>query len=126
ASPRAERLVQAVSNLVENALRHAPAGSSVIVDIRDVEVSVIDQGPGLSSEDVEHAFERFYLYRRYGSDRPVGTGLGLAVVKEVVEAMGGRTSIASAPGKGACFTLHLREAAGSQDLVPGAVRASGK
>ena len=53
------------------------------------ELAVEDTGPGLKPEELERAFERFYLYSRYGRERPVGTGLGLAIVKELAEGMGG-------------------------------------
>ena len=59
-------------------------------------IDVVDDGPGLGPDDLEHAFERFYLYERYGADRPVGTGLGLAIVRELAEAMGGEVDGAAA------------------------------
>ncbi len=69
------------------------------------EISVRDTGPGLTDEDLPHAFERFYLYDRYRSERAVGSGLGLAIVKELTAAMGGGVQAASPPGGGAEFTL---------------------
>lgn len=105
-----DRVVQAVSNLVENALRLSPAGSTVTVQASGTEIGVRDEGPGLGADDLDHAFERFFLYRRYSSVRPVGTGLGLALVKELSEAMGGTVSASSSPGAGTTFTLHLRRA----------------
>ena len=86
----ADRTLQVVSNLVENALRLTPAGGSVrVVAERRARSRVEDTGPGLGPEELEHAFERFYLHSRYGRERPVGTGLGLAIVKKLVEGMGG-------------------------------------
>ena len=70
-------------------------------------LAVRDDGPGLAAEDLARAFERFYLWDRYGADRPVGTGLGLAIVAELAAAMGGRVTVESAPGKGSVFTLEL-------------------
>ena len=93
-----DRLLQVVSNLVENALRCTPAPGSVTVHARDGEISVTDTGPGLTEDDIGKAFDRFYLYDKYGRDRPVGTGLGLAVVRELTSAMGGEISITSTPG----------------------------
>ncbi len=103
----ADRALQVVSNLVENALRLTPAGGSVHVVVAPGSITVEDTGPGLAREDVDRAFERFYLYSRYGRERPVGTGLGLAIVKELVEGMGGSVHVESDPGRGARFTVRL-------------------
>jgi signal transduction histidine kinase len=103
-----DRLVQAISNLVENALRCLPSGGAVTVAARPGEVIVRDDGLGLAAEDVPHAFERFYLHNRLKSDRDVGSGLGLAIVKDLVEKMGGAVSVVSELGKGATFRLELR------------------
>ena len=70
-------------------------------------VSVADTGRGLTGDDLPRAFERFYLYSRYGTDRPVGTGLGLAIVKELTEAMGGSVTVSSAVGVGTAFVVTL-------------------
>jgi len=103
----ADRLLQAVSNLVENALRCTPAGGSVRILASPGRIDVVDDGPGLDAADVDRAFERFYLWERYGGNRPVGTGLGLAIVRELAEAMGGRVEVTSSPGVGSTFTLLL-------------------
>jgi signal transduction histidine kinase len=106
-----DRLVQVVGNLVENALRCTPSGGSVrIVVSAPSTIRVVDTGPGLAEEDVPHAFERFYLYEKYGKERPVGTGLGLSIVRELVEAMGGTVAVQSEPGAGTTFTVGLRPA----------------
>jgi two-component system, OmpR family, sensor kinase len=99
------RLLQATSNLIENALRLTPRGGWVTVSARPGEIAVADTGPGLAAEDLPHAFDRFYLYNRYRSERAVGSGLGLAIVKELTAAMGGGVQAASRPGGGAEFTL---------------------
>ncbi len=106
----ADRVLQIVSNLVENALRLTPAGGEVRVVARAGELRVEDTGPGLGDEEREHAFERFYLHERYGRERPVGTGLGLAIVKELTEAMGGTVRVESTPGRQTVFTVSLRPA----------------
>jgi two-component system OmpR family sensor kinase len=103
----ADRTLQAVSNLVENALRLAPAGGSVRIVAEPGAIRVEDTGPGLSPEDLDHAFERFYLYSRYGRERPVGTGLGLAIVKGLAEGMGGSVEARSEPGRLTVFTIRL-------------------
>jgi signal transduction histidine kinase len=103
----ADRLLQVISNLVENALRLTPRGGSVRVVTSPGVLRVEDTGPGLEVEDRERAFERFYLHERYGRERPVGTGLGLAIVKELTEAMGGTVEVASRPGTMTAFTVQL-------------------
>jgi len=107
ATADAGRLLQVVSNLVENAIRVTPAGGEVRIRVRPGLVTVADTGPGLAPEDLPRAFERFYLHGRYGADRPVGSGLGLAIVKELTEAMGGTVSAHGEPGAGAEFMVDL-------------------
>jgi two-component system, OmpR family, sensor kinase len=102
-----DRLLQALSNLVENALRSTPRGGTVRIVARPGRLEVVDDGPGLADADLERAFERFYLYDRYEGERRVGTGLGLAIVRELVEAMGGSTSVRSELGAGATFAIEL-------------------
>jgi two-component system OmpR family sensor kinase len=102
-----DRLMQAVSNLVENALRLTPVGGGVTITAGPGAITVRDTGPGLAAADLPHAFERFYLYERYRSERAVGSGLGLAIVSELATRMGGTIRVESSPGKGAAFTLEL-------------------
>ena len=102
-----DRVLQVVSNLVENAIRCTPAPGTVTITTARASITVSDTGRGLTSDDLPRAFERFYLYSRYGSDRPVGTGLGLAIVKDLTEAMGGTVSVSSAVGVGTAFTIAL-------------------
>lgn len=102
-----DRVLQAISNLVENALRFTPAGGTVRIAARERRIEVSDTGPGLAPEDVPHALERYYLHRRYRGTRPVGTGVGLAIVDQLARAMNGRVDVRSAPGRGATFTLEL-------------------
>jgi two-component system sensor histidine kinase BaeS len=102
----ADRVLQVVSNLVENALRLAPPGGEIRLVTAPGLLRVEDTGPGLKPEEHEHAFERFYLHERYGRERPVGTGLGLAIVKELTQAMGGSVEVESAAGL-TTFTVRL-------------------
>ena len=101
----ADRLLQATSNLIENALRITPAGGSVAVHAAAGRITVADTGPGLRDEELPRAFERFYLYERYRSRRAGGSGLGLAIVSELLGAMGGSASAAHRAGGGTEFTL---------------------
>lgn len=102
-----DRVVQVVSNLVENAVRCTPSGGAVTVTVAPGEVAVSDTGSGLGTDDLEHAFDRFYLHNRYGRGRDVGTGLGLAIVKDLVERMEGSVAVASELGVGSTFTVRL-------------------
>jgi two-component system OmpR family sensor kinase len=101
-----DRLLQAVSNLLENALRCTPPGGTVTLAAAAGELRVKDTGPGIAPDEVPRAFERFFLYRRYNGHRPVGTGLGLAIVRELALAMGGDVAVASS-SSGTEFTLRL-------------------
>jgi two-component system sensor histidine kinase BaeS len=101
------RMLQVISNLVENALRVTPPGGSVRILAGPGTLAVEDTGPGLKPEELPYAFERFYLTTRYRGERPVGTGLGLAIVQQLVEGMGGRVTVTSEPGNGTTFTLRL-------------------
>jgi two-component system sensor histidine kinase BaeS len=101
------RLLQATSNLIENALRLTPAGGSVEVRAGTGTIAVSDTGPGLAAEDLPRAFERFYLYDRYRSERAVGSGLGLAIVKELTTAMGGDVTAVGRSGGGAEFRIRV-------------------
>ena len=103
----ADRVLQVVSNLVENALRMTPRGGEVRIVTAPGVLRIEDTGPGLQPDEREHAFERFYLHERYGRERTVGTGLGLAIVKELTEAMGGTVEVSSDPGRLTAFTVRL-------------------
>jgi signal transduction histidine kinase len=102
-----DRTLQVVSNLVENALRLTPPGGTVRVVAEPGLIAVEDTGPGLEPEELPRAFERFYLYSRYGRERPVGTGLGLAIVKQLAEGMGGTVDVVSEPGRRTRFEVRL-------------------
>jgi signal transduction histidine kinase len=113
----ADRVLQVVSNLVENALRLTPAGGEVRVVAEPGCLRVEDTGPGLDAGDREHAFERFYLHERYGHERPVGTGLGLAIVKELTLAMDGSVAVESRAGEPTVFTVRLGVPVGTRQTA---------
>jgi two-component system phosphate regulon sensor histidine kinase PhoR len=108
----AYRLEQVFSNLLANALRHGAAEGGIIristsIMGGEMVISFKDNGPGISSQDQEHLFERFY---RVGGDRARetgGTGLGLSIVKNIITAHRGRVSLESSPGAGSTFTVTL-------------------
>jgi two-component system, OmpR family, sensor kinase len=114
----ADRVLQVVSNLVENALRLTPPGGEVRVVAAPGVLRVEDSGPGLAEADTKRAFERFYLHERYGLERRVGTGLGLAIVKELTLAMGGSVDVESSPGRLTVFTVRLRVPVGARETLP--------
>lgn len=114
-----DRVLQALSNLVENALRSTPRSGTVRIVARPGRLEVVDDGPGLAEADLPQAFERFYLYDRYGSERRVGTGLGLAIVRQLAEAMGGSAEVRSELGAGSTFTLVLPLPPGATPLSQG-------
>lgn len=108
-----ERLRQVTRNLLANALKFTPAGGRVEagVAVRDgaVDLTVSDTGPGIPADELPHVFERFWRGR--GASGTAGSGVGLAVVEELVHAHGGTVSAASPPGRGATFTVELPRAA---------------
>ena len=109
-------LRQVVPNLLTNAVNFTPAGGLVIVttavSLRDgidgVTFTIKDTGPGISSNDLPHIFERFYRGEAGRKVQTPGTGLGLAIVKEIVDRLGGQISVESKPGHGAAFTVWLK------------------
>ena len=104
-------VVQAIANLVNNAIKYSPADSPVSVEAATVdghvEIRVADRGPGIEREELPRLFERFYRVDKARSRKLGGTGLGLAIVKHIVEAHGGTVSVESTPGEGSTFTIRL-------------------
>lgn len=104
-------LVMCLQNLITNAISYSPAGSRVGVGARRqgdvVEISVTDQGIGISEEDQKRIFERFYRVDSARSRNTGGTGLGLSIVRHVVENHGGDIAVWSQLGKGSTFTVRL-------------------
>ncbi len=106
-----DRLMQVVHNLLDNAIRHTPAGRTVTVRVEpgtgELRLSVADTGPGIPPEEIERIFDRFYRLDPARSRMSGGTGLGLAIVKTLVEAHGGQVLVTSQMGKGSTFTVAL-------------------
>ena len=113
ADPR--RVVQVVSNLLDNAIKFSPPGATVTVDAEvdtdTVRVRVRDEGPGIAPEHLPHIFDRFYRVEETGV-RTSGAGLGLAICKGLVEAMGGQVAVTSQVGQGSVFSFSLLRAQG--------------
>jgi two-component system phosphate regulon sensor histidine kinase PhoR len=111
-----DELIRALENLVENALKYGAAGKRVDITLSraqtrggapEVRVAVRDFGPGIAPEHLPRLTERFYRVDVADSRAQGGTGLGLALVKHVLNRHGGRLSIESTLGQGATFTIHL-------------------
>ena len=105
-----ERLAQILDNLASNAIRYSPTGASVVLvataEKDEVVIGVIDQGPGLTDEQRERVFERFYRIDPSRSRALGGSGIGLAIARALTEAMGGRVWAESeGPGLGSTFRL---------------------
>jgi signal transduction histidine kinase len=100
-----ERLSRALRNLIENALRHTPANTTVEVNLdADGSIRVSDQGKGVPPENSDKVFRRFW---RGDKSTGPGAGLGLSIVKQIVESADGQVRVEDAPGGGACFVVQL-------------------
>ena len=104
-------LQRALGNLLTNAIRHSPDGGRVSIVLesspRSVSVSVVDQGPGLTSEQAARVFDRFYRADPSRARHSGGTGLGLAIVRTIMRMHGGEVTVRSDPPNATAFTLHL-------------------
>ena len=116
-----ERMGQVLGNLVDNALRHTPAGGSVTLSCTAapdrVELTVADTGEGIAAQHLPHVFERFYRAEAARDRTSGGSGIGLAISKALVEAHGGTLTAASeGAGRGSTFTITLPRSAA---VIPG-------
>jgi signal transduction histidine kinase len=104
-------LRQAVTNLVDNAIKYTAAGGDVrlraTLDEGSFQFSVVDTGVGIAPADQAHLFEKFFRVRQRGSTQVKGSGLGLAIVKSIVERHGGRVWVESKLGQGSTFGFAL-------------------
>ena len=110
-----DRLIQVVSNLVNNAVKYSPEGGTVTLSSRAeggyALVSVTDSGIGIPAEEISHVFERFRRVRSGAAQSIPGTGLGLTIVKQIVEMHGGKIWVESAVGLGSSFHFTIPLAA---------------
>ena len=112
----ADMLRLAIRNLVENAINHAPKATNVEIAVgRDGSVSVLDRGEGIPADRRKQIFERFARLDPHGVD---GAGLGLSIVKRIVEAHEGTIIVDSRPGGGAKFTMQLQPTSGPSPPPP--------
>ena len=107
----AGRLQQVMHNLLENALRYTEPGGQIGVQVAaapgEALLSVSDTGIGIPEADLPYVFERFFRSKASRQTNPGGSGLGLSIVRWIVEAHKGRVTVESAPGKGSTFTVRL-------------------
>ena len=105
------KLHDVLRNLVENAVNYAPEGGLVTVEAerepQALVLRVLDNGPGIPLADISRVFERFYRVDKSRSRAPGGTGIGLAIVKHLVELLGGTVTAGSRAEGGAVFTVRL-------------------
>ena len=106
-----DQLAQVVGNLLQNAVRYTPTGGRVSIKAErrpgDVLVSVANSGDGIPADDLPHVFERFYRVDKSRDRARGGAGIGLAIVRQIVEAHGGHVSVESEVGRGSVFTLKI-------------------
>jgi len=106
------RLREVFQNLLDNAIHYSPEQSTVSIEIRPnrnkwLQFDVVDQGIGIAPKDQERVFERFFRVDTARSRKAGGTGLGLPIVRQLVEAHQGRIELQSKPGKGSTFSVFL-------------------
>ncbi len=105
------RMYQVMENLLNNAVKFSPEGGEVIVSVErgrdELKISVADEGIGIPEEDLPHVFDRFYRASNAARAAIGGTGLGLGIVKYIIESHGGRMSAESKIRKGSTFSFTL-------------------
>ena len=107
------RMTQIIQNLVENAIHHSPTSGEIVVRVDksiegdEVTFSVIDTGGGIPEDDIEHIFDQFYRVDTSRARATGAAGLGLTIVKRLVDAHRGQINVTSKPGTGSTFTVTL-------------------
>jgi signal transduction histidine kinase len=104
-------LRQVFANLVGNAIKHCPSGTQVEVRLasenKDIAIEVADNGPGIPEDDLPHLFEKLYRIQKEGTRSTQGSGLGLSIVKKIVERHGGEITVKSKVDAGTTFVIRL-------------------
>jgi len=106
-----ELLAQALTNIVANAIKYSPPKTTITVETRlageMLQISVADEGYGISAEQLPRIFDKFYRVPRRQNAEVSGTGLGLALAQQIAELHGGHITAESEPNKGSIFTIYL-------------------
>ena len=112
-----DRIKQVLLNLIENAIFYSGDTGTISISVQESEneiiVSVVDTGPGISKGDLDRVFERFYRSKIAKKLKKKGSGLGLTIAKNIVEAHGGRIWVQSEPGKGSTFSFTIPKSSGN-------------
>jgi two-component system, OmpR family, sensor histidine kinase KdpD len=108
----ANQMERVLANLVQNAIKYSPGGTAIsisarITDTGELELSVDDEGPGISAENHDRIFQPFFRMLTAGQSEVLGNGLGLAICQSIVLAHGGRMQVTDRPGGGARFSVFL-------------------
>ncbi len=107
----AESMRMVMRNLLDNAIKYTPSGGRVTLRAQAEDgmvcIAVSDTGPGIPADHLPHIFERFYRVDKTRSRRQSGAGLGLSLVRSIVEIHGGQVQVHSVPGEGSTFTIYL-------------------
>ena len=115
--------MQVLVNLIRNSLRYTPEGGIILVSTagraNTIEITVRDTGSGIPAEDLPHVFDRFYRADPSRNRGSGGAGLGLAIARELIEAMAGVISVESALDEGAVFTIEMPRAVSTTGAANG-------
>jgi signal transduction histidine kinase len=106
-----EKIAQVVHNLIGNAVKYAPHGTTITVGYESIgmklKVSVRDQGKGIAADDQQRIFERYYRVKEIGSGGVAGFGIGLYLCKEIVELHHGTIEVSSVENQGSIFSFQI-------------------